>query len=372
MGTPGQFPGLVAQDAAGLSQVLDLRRSRAVPACRVTGPIAARNTGPSPCVLLVSRAGDAELDSVARQLGKIGIGCVRLAADSVGGVRLLADPGPGILLADGYRILPTISWVRHFTGRAIHGPGSGVSDLFLRTSWQALVTQLSAVSRACVPWQDPGLLVQLQIAAKLGVSVPRTVAVSDLRLAKEAIHAPRLVVKAMAGHFVEAVPGVLTGVYPEVADRRCLDAPWRRPAAPVLIQEFVPHDAELRAYYVRGEVLCFTVTKSAPSDPWRDPGRVRAAKVRPPAAVRSATRRIARALRLEYAAFDFLMRGKEPVFLEANLDGDWRWLELRAGTAEVTSAVTRMLRDLHREHAPEVPGGVGGHAGRFDLVRFLA
>lgn len=336
-----------------------------MPACRVTGPVAVDDPVPAPCVVLASRAGDAELDCLASQLGKVGVGCLRLVAESVGGTRLLADPSAGVLLVDKYRVLPTVTWVRHFTGRAIRARGGGVGDMFLRDSWQTLVTQLRAVSRAFVPTSDPGPLVQLQTAASLDVSVPRTVVVSDLRLAKGVIPGQRLVIKALGGHFVEAAPGVLTGVHPMVVDRGYLDAAWRQPTAPVLVQEFVAHDAELRVYFVRGEVYGFTIIKSAPSDPWLDPERVRVAALRPPPAVRQATCKIARALHLDYAALDFLMKGDDPVFLEANQDGDWRWLELRAGTAEVTTAVARMLRDLHRAHAPEAPG-------KFDVLRFLA
>jgi hypothetical protein len=370
--TSGQLPGQLSWWATGPPQGLRAPRSPAVPACRVTGMLAEGSARPSPCVLLVSRAGDAELDAVASALGKVGIGCLRLDADSAGSVRLLADLGTGILIADEHRVLPTVTWVRHFSGRAIRAQGTGVGDMFLRDSWQALVTQLRAVSRAVVPAPATGYLEQLRIAATLGVSVPRTVAVSDLRLARAAIGAPRLVIKAMAGHFIEATPGFLTGVYPVVVDSAVLDTPWRQPAAPVLVQEFVTHDAELRVYYVRGEIYCFSVDKAAPSDLWLEPGRVRVTALRPPPAVRRATRAIARALGLDYAAFDFLMRGKEPVFLEANQDGDWRWAESRAGTAEVTMAVARMLRDLHREHAPQAHDGAPGPPAGFDLVRFLA
>lgn len=367
-----KLPGQLGWWVTGPSLDLGARYAPVVRACRVTGPVAADGAGPAPCVVLVSRAGDAELDTVASHLGKIGIGCLRLAADAAGSMRLLADPGTAVLLVGRYRVLPTVTWVRHFTGRAIQPRGSGVGDMFLRDSWQTLITQLSTVSRAFVPAPGPEPLVQLQVAARLGVSVPRTVAVSDLRLAKAAISAPQLVIKAMAGHFIEAAPGSLTGVHPVIVDRARLDTPWRRPAAPVLVQEFVPHDAELRVYYVRGEIYSFAITKSTPSDPWVDPRRMHVAVRPPPAAIRSATRRIARALHIEFAAFDFLMRGEEPVFLEANQDGDWRWLELRAGTTEVTMAVGRMLRDLHREHAPAAIGGGAGHLAGFDLVRFLA
>ncbi|MGH3156935.1 MAG: ATP-grasp domain-containing protein [Streptosporangiaceae bacterium] len=326
---------------------------------------------PFPCVVLASRACDADLGVVAALLAKIGVSCLRLDADSVASLRLLADAGTGVLQVGEHRVMPTVSWVRHFTARAIRASGGGARDLFLRDSWQALITQLGLVSRAAISPQRPGLLMQLRTAANLGVSVPRTVAVSDLSLAREAIPAPRLVLKALAGHFVEAAPGRLTGTYPEVVDRRRLNASWPQPTAPVLVQEFIEHRAELRVYYVSGDIHGFIVTKAAPSDLWLDPGRVRACTAALSPAVRSATRRIAQALGLNYAALDFLMRDSEPVFLEANPDGDWRWLETRAGTAEVTTAVARMLRDLHRESIPARPGG-GPVPGRFDLLRFLA
>lgn len=73
-------------------------------------------------------------------------------------------------------------------------------------------------------------------------------------------------------------------------------------------------------------------------------------QVRPPAAVASAARAIARKTGAVYGAFDFL-RGRdrgEPVFLEMNAHGDWRWFERKAGVDVVTRAVVRTVRDLHR------------------------
>jgi hypothetical protein len=354
------------------SRVLDVRGPRVSAGDRLTGSPAPGAARAVPCVLLVSRAGDAELDAVAALLGKIGVGCLRLDAGSLAGTRVLADPGTGVLQVDGYQVMPTVTWVRHFTGRAIEAPIGGPQEMFLRDSWHALVAQLGTVSRAVIPSQGPGLLDQLHIAARLGVRVPRTVATSDLRLARDTVKTQRAVVKALAGHFVEAVPGLLTGVFPEVVATSELDAPWPRPAAPVVVQEYVEHDTELRVYYVRGEVHGFVVAKNAASDPWLDQEQVRVACTSPPPEVRVATRRITEALGLEYAALDFLVRDQTLVFLEANPDGDWRWLEARTGTATVTTAVARMLARRHREHMRALPAATSSISGGFNLLRFLA
>jgi hypothetical protein len=70
---------------------------------------------------------------------------------------------------------------------------------------------------------------------------------------------------------------------------------------------------------------------------------------------------------LRYGAFDFLLRGGVPVFLEVNPDGDWQWAERRARTNAVTLGAAQMLAGLHRQALP------AGHDARpFDLMAFLA
>jgi glutathione synthase/RimK-type ligase-like ATP-grasp enzyme len=43
--------------------------------------------------------------------------------------------------------------------------------------------------------------------------------------------------------------------------------------------------------------------------------------------------------RLDVVAFDLLVRDDIPVFLEANVNCDWRWFERRSGQAAVSDAV---------------------------------
>jgi len=77
---------------------------------------------------------------------------------------------------------------------------------------------------------------------------------------------------------------------------------------------------------------------------------------------------LAREWRIVYAAFDFLIRAGEAVFLEANMAGDWRWLETGMRPAPVTEAAVRMIRARHAvETAVEVvtflAGGDGDRCG---------
>jgi len=201
----------------------------------------------------------------------------------------------------------------------------------------------------------------LRVAERLGIGVPRTVVATDPRRVAGLLRSSRVVVKGLAGHFTEERPGELTGRFPAVLERRMLAA--GRPGPPLVVQEFVEHEAELRVYAVRGDVFAFEVVKSGPADPWLAPERVGVRVAEPAETVAAAVKALMSAMGLRYAAFDFLLRDGIPVFLEANADGDWRWIEERAGTSVVTAAVARMLCDLHR--------GVMARGGGVDLITFL-
>jgi hypothetical protein len=306
---------------------------------------------------------------VARLLGKVGIRVLRIDAEALPAVPVLVDPAARTLQVGALLVRPTVTWVRHFSSRAIRTDASGAAATFARDSWDALISQVHHASAHAIPSRQPGLFDQLALASRLGIAVPRTVAVTDLRQAKSLINAPRAVIKAMGSHFAESPAGTLTGVFPEIVPRHRLDAGWGPSGPPVVIQEYVDHDAELRVYYVRGDLHSFRIGKESPAALWVAQDSVQAAAVETPGAVRSAASRIAAALHLEYAAFDFLVRQSTPIFLEVNVTGDWAWVERLAGTASVTTAVARLLRDLHLRASSEAGDRP---PARLDLLRFLA
>lgn len=334
------------------------------------GPGSAREAA-EPCVLLLSRSRDAEFDAVGGLLGKVGVPVARINVDQLSAVDLLIDPsGPAVRL-DGRWVTPTVTWNRHFSPRAIDGTGSPVRDLFRHESWEAVASQLAALSGASMGPRRVGLLEQQALARRHQIAVPRTMVMTDTSRAWELLGGRRLVIKAVDQHFVEASPGRLSGVFPVIVTHPD-PLPALRPSIPVIVQEYVDHDSELRVYYVDGEVLGFDVRKESPADLWLASDRVDIRPVDPPGPVVAATRDLTAGLGLRFGALDFLLRGGAPVFLEVNPDGDWRWAEQKSATRQVTMAVARMLRRLHLGARDDRRPAGAPAAGSFDLLRFLS
>ncbi len=364
-----QQPGAFARQLVEPGYVLDAR-PRAARAGRPPPRRAAATTAdrPAPCIMLLSRSCDAELDAVEGLLAAAGIRSARLNADELGAVDLLIDPARRAVRLNGTWLWPTVTWSRHFSVQAIERAGSPARDLFLRDSWQAVADQLSAVYGTSIRPRHAGPLEQLLLAERHQIAVPRTVITTDPGQARSILRGSRMVVKALPGHFVEATPGRLTGVFPAIGRPPGPDT-GPRPSPPLIVQEFVEHDAELRVYYVAGQVRGFEVSKDTPADPWLAEDRVSVRSVDPPPQVVTATRLLAGAMQLSYGAFDFLLRADVPVFLEVNPDGDWRWFEIKAGVAPVTLAVAQILCDLHRDL---LPASAGRDTGSFELLTFLS
>lgn len=309
--------------------------------------------------MLVSRAGDGELDLVSRRLESAGVSVARLDAETAASAGLIIDPHRRLARIGGQWISPTVTWLRHFTHRAMPQGRSTLRRAYAADSWLALADQLDVVSTVMITHREPGLLAQLTTARNCGVAVPATVVTANPVQAATLLPGSKLVIKALHRHFVEARPGLLHGIFPEIVDRRDLA---RVPAGPpVVVQEHVDHDSEIRVYFVHGQIAAaFSIGKSGPAQPWLDPASVKARQVEPPAAVAAAVSALATAMSIDYGAFDFLVAAGIPVFLEVNLAGDWRWLEAKVRKAPVTTAVAAMLRAKHEQAAGQAQTGPAG------------
>jgi hypothetical protein len=324
--------------------------------------------------LLVSRVVDREFALVERLLESIGVPVARLDAETAAIEGITIDLDQRAIRIDGRWISPTVTWVRHFTPLAMPARRGAARRAFAIDSWQALGDQLGAICTETIASNGPGLLQQLSAARTAGVRVPRTIVSTDPIAAAESLGAGTVIVKALPEHFVEASPGLLTGVFPEVTEAGAMRRPGRPTRIPVVVQEHVGHEAEIRGYFVSGDLITFSVSKASPAQPWLEPRAVRARQVEPPPRVAAAMTALAAALSVRYGVFDFLISGGEPIFLELNWAGDWRWFETRARARSVTNAVTIMLRDLHRHavansFAEQLPGQ--HHSDGIDLITFL-
>lgn len=298
-----------------------------------------------PAVVLLSRACDADLDAVEGLLAGVGIRTARLNADELADSGLTVDPQQRAARLHGRRLTPTVTWIRHFAPTAIEGTGDPAQIAFQRESWQAAAVSLAGISGTSLLASAPAPLAQLEFARRHGVAVPRTLVTTDPYRAFAEFGCRRLVVKAAHRHFVESEPGRLRGVFPVVVEQH---TPSTGLGPPVIVQEYVEHEAELRVYYVAGQLHAFRIDKGSAAALWLAPDTVDVSPVLPPPSVAEATTRLATAMSLHYGAFDFLLRAGTPVFLEVNPDGDWRWAERKSHTTPVTAAVSAMLATLHR------------------------
>ncbi|HWU07395.1 MAG TPA: hypothetical protein VN520_13630 [Streptomyces sp.] len=315
-------------------------------------------------VLLLTRSGDGEFTRVAGLLRRIGVPVHRLDADRLEGIGV-SWGSEGLTPAGGRPFTPTVVWRRHFSTRAAPAPPAVADGMLYRDSWDALADGLLAGAGEAVGGTDPGQPRQLAQAAAAGVRVPRTLLTTDPSEAAAHLPPGRHVVKVADRHYVEPVPGRLTWYLPRVVeDHDPPGAPGVPRGTPVLVQEYVEHEAELRVYLAGDEIVAFDVAKADPRDIWDRPDRVRVRRVAPPPSVTAAVRTLARGWHLRYGAFDFLLAGGEAVFLEMNAHGDWLWYERRAGSDAVTQAAVRMVRDLHRSLT-------GAPARPVDLLAFL-
>jgi hypothetical protein len=337
--------------------VLDARRAPVIPGAWPG------DGHPASGVLLLSRAYDAELDAISALLARANVPSVRIDADRLDATEVVVEPGSGHVVLNGCRIAPTVTWIRHFTPTAIARTGHPVTDQFTRESWSATASQLAELSAVTITADRPGILTQQRLAAQHGVPVPRTVLTNDLGAAARLIGSRRLIIKAAHQHFVEAEPGLLSGVFPTVVRREELSGLVRQ-GSPLIVQEYIEHDTELRVYYVDGQLHGFDVGKTAPADPWLATDRVTARPIALPDTVARAANLLAQAMSLRFAAFDFLLRDQTATFLEVNPDGDWRWLETKAAQYPVTWAAGRMLSRLHH--------GTCARPAPFNLLAFLS
>jgi glutathione synthase/RimK-type ligase-like ATP-grasp enzyme len=114
--------------------------------------------------------------------------------------------------------------------------------------------------------------------------------------------------------------------------------------APVIVQEFLPSNRELRIYLVGRELITYAIEKPSPESLWSGDREVRAREVPTPPGLERPIVRLAETWELDVAAFDVLDTADGYVFLEVNVACDWLWSERLAGAAApVSQRVTELV-----------------------------
>lgn len=295
---------------------------------------------PEPCVLVLARSADMEMNELSIALAERGVRMARIDVDRCLDRSLTVYPDAPLVELDRWLLRPMVVWRRHFELAALPVDPGSLFGAYAADQWRSVADWLTnrtdwAQVNTLVGGRHLDRLTQLADAAAFGLRVPRTVVTT-----RPARHRPgggTCVVKTAGRHLVEPSSGVQHGLFPRPLDtRRGGPAPE---AAPVIVQQYVPSDHELRVFVVGEKLLAYRVDKLDPAQLWVNPDAVDVLRTDVPAALADTLVALARFWRLDVAAFDLLMCGDTPVFLEVNVNCDWRWFESRSGEADVSAAV---------------------------------
>jgi hypothetical protein len=319
---------------------------------RVGRPVGPADTDATPCVVVLTRTADREIDELSVRLAALGIPLLRPDSDRCAGQSISYDLDAEVLITPGGAFSPRVGWRRYFQTSALPAATEPRLAAYARDQWLPWADTVLAGPSARVvnPAAAPDRVTQLVHARAAGLKTPATLVTTTPADAVRLIPgAGDLIVKTLGEHFVEPAPGRVTGIAPRRVSRNELAAEGGVELAPVLVQELIPCARELRIYAVAGELIAFAVRHRSPEARWTDLDRVRAAAVPVPRGLARPLHALRRRFALDVAAFDVLDAPGGPVFLEVNAACDWLWCEAAAGCAPVTTAVLTFLADAFRD-----------------------
>ncbi|MBQ6643616.1 MAG: hypothetical protein IJH84_21625 [Saccharopolyspora sp.] len=295
---------------------------------------------PTPCVLVLARAADMEMNELSLALAERDIRMVRIDADRCLEVALTVYTDNPLIEFERWLLRPILVWRRHFDITALPVDPTTVHGAYVREQWRAVSGWLSGRT----DWEQINpvrssshldRLTQLRDAAAFGLRVPRTT-VTTLP-GRNRPGGDNCIVKTAGHHLLEPEPGALRGLFPRPLDiRRSTEG---REPAPVLVQQYLEADHEIRAFVVGERVIAYRVDKLDPAQLWVDPDSVVVERVELPSDLITKLLALCRYWRLDVAAVDLLAVRGEHVFLEVNVNCDWRWFEHRAQDGAVSAAV---------------------------------
>lgn len=314
---------------------------------------------PQPCVLVLARAADMEMNELSLALGERGIRMARIDADRCLDLPLTVYHDEPLVELDRFLLRPVMVWRRHFDLTAVPTDTRTVYGAYAVDQWTAIAAWLAgredwAQVNSARHTSRLDRLTQLTEAKAVGLRIPRT-AVST-QPGRTRPGGGSCVVKSAGHHLLEPRPGALHGVFPRPLDTaRAGDSPE---PAPVIIQQYFSASHELRVFVVGDRLFAYRVEKLDPAQLWVDPEAVVVRRTELDPRLAGQLTELADRWHLQVAAFDLLVVDGDHVFLEVNVNCDWRWFEHRAGVNDVSTAVHQWVASRFRELC-RVPGGQG-------------
>lgn len=279
---------------------------------------------------MVDSKSDPHGETVIGELLNLDVRAVRYNLEDLGLYRIAIRPGVIDLVASDHHYQVTSAttvWWRRQGWIDVSGLDDEEAQLALDEGPHILQGCLQS---AGVRWVDePGVvdqaelkLFQLQVASRLGIRVPASLATNDPNLAREFAADRSCVVKPLS-------PGLGIAPYTERVTDDDFDLLSRLPA---LVQEEVSATADLRVVTIGRDTWVWRRPRSHSTLDWRAEDRsgsgfTKADGHEEDRQLLDCARQLTSALGLSMAVQDWLETDTGPVFLESNAQGNWLFLE---------------------------------------------
>ncbi len=303
-----------------------------------------------PCLLLLTRSADREVDELSLELAAQNITVVRLDSDLCLGQAVCWNINDLTIVTNQGVFSPILSWIRYFTPDSIQASGENTLDKYIRSQWQALsiaflesprYRKINALSRTI----EIDKISQLFQAKDKGLAIPKTVVTTRLDTAASDLGNPaKIVIKSIGDHYLELAPGKLQGLFPVEIEIK--DLPHENEFAPILAQEFIVGSREIKIFVVGFNFFAFSIKKKRIDTEWSDFASLQVEPISMIEALVDPLLCLMNHWKLDIACFDFIQTENGYVFLEVNSMCDWLWIEQKIGASSISAAVLNLLVDF--------------------------
>lgn len=301
----------------------------------------------SPAVLILGSRFDLTCDYVVAALRELDQSYLRLNSEDLPDVELCLDPIEGSLIVQRsnsrFRLchedLKSIYYRRPVFLRDYGFSKLGVFEKFQLYQWAAFIRNLMVFDK-CVWVNHPTATyyaehkaVQLQIAHRVGFSVPRTLVTnSEKFVSAEVTSFDKIVIKGLDTVLLRSEDTETFG-FTSILDKVEL-SPDVLHTVPVTLQEPLLNKVDIRVTVVGEDVFAVTILadgKPIYGDWRRHKKEVRFLPLELPLKIQKRCISLLKEFDLIYGAIDLALLEEEFYFLEINPTGEWAWLVDDAG-----------------------------------------
>ncbi|MGO4527282.1 RimK family alpha-L-glutamate ligase [Microvirga sp. 2MCAF35] len=218
--------------------------------------------------------------------------------------------------------------------------------------WLASIPADRCLDHPFIQQRFDSKIVQVGLAKQVGLSVPQTVVTNDPSQAQQFLTRHRSVIKLMSNVSFVGLEGQGEFVYTSAVNDEHLNELGEIRNCPVLLQQAIEKVGDVRVTVVGEQVFPALITAPDPMYKALDframpSERVERFDLDP--ITREAVIKLNRAMGLRFSAMDFgLLSNGELIFFEANVAGNWLWIEKETGL-EITSEIARELNRLPKK-----------------------